>query len=291
MSIKANMLSKRTILGLLILASLLVAACRRDGQDDSADQINGPGAPEITQFADADTALAEGNRLLDNGETELAIAALEQAVKLNPDLAEGYFKLGIAWSLIEIRDKTAETSGPVESTPTPAKDGKTKVLRTNSEKYFQKAVDAYKKIIAANDADATAWFNLGRAYNKLNEDEEAEKALRQAVKLNPDDTEFQTELGAILIKLAKYSEAVAALKKALDLDPENSKAQDLLDDAEAGQRRVAYVTKPKDEKKPDVSPSPSPEVGATPAPGDDTPPPPERPRTVNPKPTPAPTRH
>jgi Flp pilus assembly protein TadD len=118
-------------------------------------------------------------------------------------------QLGIAWSLIEVRDRTAETSGTPTPEPTKVTTKKgakkeQKILRTNSEKFFQKAVDAYQKLVDANDQDANAFFNLGRAYNKLNEDEDAEKALRQAVKLNPDDTEFQTELGAILIKLAKY---------------------------------------------------------------------------------------
>ena len=67
------------------------------------------------------------------------------------------------------------------------------------------------------------------------------RAFRQAVKLKPDDTEYQTELGAILIKLAKYHEAIDPLKKAVDLDETNVRAQELLDDAEAGRQRLDYV--------------------------------------------------
>lgn len=297
------MVSKSFFCALLVLSLLAVGACRRNGVDVSNTNITGSQAPgpdqPVPEFSDADAALAEGKRLLESGETEKAIQALDQAVRLNPDLAEGYFQLGIAWSLIEVREKTAEMNGTAEPTPEPTKvvtnkgDKKElRVLRANSEKYFKKAASAYQKLIDANGEDATAYFNLGRAYNKLNEDEDAEKALRQAVKLNPDDTEFQTELGAILIKLAKYGDAVAALKKALELDADNSKAQDLLDDAEAGQKRVAYVTKPKDDKKPGANSNTAPAGAVTPQIGDDTPPPPpaDRPRTVNPRPTPAPTR-
>ncbi|NOT47391.1 MAG: hypothetical protein HOP17_06540, partial [Acidobacteria bacterium] len=68
--------------------------------------------------------------------------------------------------------------------------------------------------------------------------------------LQPDNTEYQTELGAILIKLAKYHEAVAALKKAIDIDPDNIDAQELLEKAEAGRRRIDFAQPKKDEKKP-----------------------------------------
>ena len=301
------MFFRRFLFCFLVFGLLAAVGCRRQTgtADVNANNSTAPGAGQpVSEFTDPNAALAEGKRLLENGETEKAIQALEQAVKLNPDLAEGYFQLGIAWSLIEVREKTAEMNGEAQATPEPSpekvakgkgKDKETKLLRLTSEKYFQKAVDAYKKLVDANDQDASAYFNLGRAYNKLNEDEDAEKALRQAVKLNAEDTEYQTELGAIEIKLAKYDEAVAALKKALDLDPDNSKAQDLLEDAQAGQKRVAYVTKPKDDKKPGSNSNTNSGTPGSSGAGSDEPPPPppagERPRTVAPRPTPAPTRN
>src|SRR6476620_7969335 len=200
-------------------------------------------------FADARAALAEGNRLLDAGETERAIDLLQEAVKMDPDLAEGYFQLGIAYALIEKRD-AAKVAAEITPTPDP-KQKKPREYKTNSEKAFEKAVAAYKKMIAANEDDDSAHFNLGRAYNKLNEDEDAAKSLKQAVKLKPDDTEYQTELGAILIKLAQYQEAIPPLKKAIELDADNIRAQELLDDAEAGRKRVDYAVPKKDEKKVD----------------------------------------
>lgn len=192
-------------------------------------------ASQFESITDPAVALAEGNRLLDENQTELAIAALRQAVKLDPDLAEAHFKLGIAWSLVEMQ---AEQSGTVIETQT---NSNTRVKK-NSEKAFERAVDAYKKWIEANPKDDVAEYNLGRTYAKLTRDEDAERAFRQAVKLKPDDTEYQTELGAILIKLAKYHEAIDPLKKAIELDDTNARAQDLLEDAEAGRQRLDYVS-------------------------------------------------
>ncbi len=64
--------------------------------------------------------------------------------------------------------------------------------------------------------------------------------MRQAVKLKPEDSEYLTELGAILIKLAQYQEAVTFLKKAVKLDENNSQAEQLLEKAEAGRKRIDF---------------------------------------------------
>ena len=203
-------------------------------------------AVPLPEFTNAGDALAAGSKLLDDGETERAIEVLSQAVKLDPDLAEGHFKRGIAYALIEARDDAA----PAETPPPSTKGKRPREIKTNSEKSFEKAVAAYKKMLAGNDDDDIAHFNLGLAYNKLNEDEDAAKSLKEAVNLKPDNTEYQTELGSILIKLARYNEAVPALKKALELDASNAKAEQLLENAQAGRKRINFTTAKKDDKKP-----------------------------------------
>lgn len=229
----------------VFLLSLCLAGCSSVPNDNTA--ANNNSAPSAADVADANAALAEGTRLLDMGDTERAIEMLNRAVELDPDLADAYFQLGIAHALIESRD-AAIVEEQITPTPSPG-EKKPRVATTESEKAFEKAVEAYKKRIEANGEDHLAYYNLGRAYNKLNEDEEAAKALRQAVRLKPDDTDYQTELGAILVKLAQYREAISPLKKAIELDPENSRALNLLDDAEAGRRRVDFVTDKKDANK------------------------------------------
>lgn len=209
------------------------------GAANTANADTNANTAKVSPFAhitDPNAALAEGDRLLDNNETEQAIEAYKQAVTLNPDFAEAHFKMGIAYALIE--SEMQQAGNTVETASNTGKGG---TVKTNSQKAFEKAVEAYKKVIAANPKDDLAQFNLGRAYNKLNKDEEAETAFKQAVKLKPDDTEYQTEYGSILIKLAQYREALAPLKKALELDPENSRAADLLEDAEAGTKRIDFV--------------------------------------------------
>src|SRR5215204_836472 len=230
----------------------------------------------LPDFADADTAYSEGDKLFDANKTELAIEAYKQAVDKNPDFADAWFKLGVSYALIEkVREiESLNEENPEETpTPTPARksknDKKEKVIRTkDSEKAFEKAVAAYKKILAKNDKDDAAYYNLGRSYNKLDEDEEAQKALKEAVKLKPYGTLYQTEYGAILIKLAQYDEAIRALKKALEIDPENSEAAELLEKAEAGKKRINFgvTPKPPTQESPKPGKTPKPEESVSPAP-------------------------
>lgn len=198
----------------------------------------------VPTFTDANTALTEGNKYFDANATEKAVEAYRQAVKLNPDLAEAYFKMGIAYSLIENERENAQI---VDETPTPSPAKKAKkeekAKLTDSEKAFENAIKAYEKLVGKDPKDDVSFFNLGRSYNKLNKDKEAEKALRQAVKLKPEDVEYQTEFGAILVKLASYDEAVPVLKKAVSLDESNSQAQELLEKAEAGKKRIDFGVK------------------------------------------------
>ena len=223
-------------------------------QPQNAEQTNINAANtadvEVPKYDDAETALAEGVKFLDNNENDKAIDALRQAVELDPDLADAHFRLGVALALTEKEETTSAEPDDTEPTPEKKKKSKKKdeVEKTPSQKSFQNAVKAYEKIIKKDSKNDVAFFNLGRAYSKLNEDKDALKALQTAVKLKPEDGDYQTELGEILIKLAQYDEAIRALKKAVEIDENNLIAVDKLEEAEAGKKRVdfgANMIKPK----------------------------------------------
>ena len=239
---------------LYFLASFLIAVafagCSWFGSDSADLNANTQDTADVG-YTDASTALADGIKLLESGDTEGAIEVLNRAVEIDPDRADAYFHLGIAYSLIEFRDQMAAKESLDEGPAMDEGEKPQKDKRPNSEIAFEKAVEAYKKRTTENKDDHVAFYNLGRSYAKLDQDVNASNALRQAVKLKPDDSDYQTELGSILMRLAKYPEAVAALRKALELDPDNLMAEDLLEKAEAGQKRISFTVLPKDTPKPE----------------------------------------
>lgn len=247
MIFKSIVMNRIFLITVIATSLALFHGCTKKADEASTNaQSQAQSTPvDIAQFNDANEALAVGNQLLENNKTEDAIQAFLRATELNPDLGEAWFKLGIAYSLVEKEQKVAamEDVNAVENT------NSKKPPATESEKAFKKAVEAYKRLLDKNADDDVSQFNLGRALNKLNEDQDAAKALKQAVKLKPDDAEYQTELGAILIKLAQYQEAIPPLKKALEIDPDNSRATELLEDAQAGRARVEYSQPKKDTDK------------------------------------------
>lgn len=228
-------MNRSAILIIFLLAFSMQFGCKKAAVNANTEtNTNVATVSPFAEMTDANAAFAEGNRLFDDNQTELAIEAYKRAVEINPEFAEAFFKMGIAYALLE---KEAMRTGSGDIVP-----GETgnKTVKPNSEKMFEKAVSAYKKLINASPDDAVSHFNLARAFNKLNKDEEAEKEFETAVKLKPDDIEYLTELGGARIKLAKYHEALVPLKKALELDPENPEAEELLEDAQAGAKRVDY---------------------------------------------------
>jgi tetratricopeptide (TPR) repeat protein len=208
----------RTIL--VVTAALclgaMTCACRR-GSSNNAN-ANGPSS---TGESDAEHAKREAKSLVDRGKVlsdpdhnqdEQAVQAFQEAIRLQPDLAEAHLRLGMAYGALD--------------------------KKTEAEQSYKKAVELYKKVIQADAKDADAFFNLGQAHSFLHQDEDAARAFRQATRLRPDDEEAFYQLGRAETKLAHYPEATAAFQKALDLDPDDSRVVEALDNAREGANRI-----------------------------------------------------
>lgn len=208
------------ITGLLVLAAVL-GACRRQpattennsGNATSVPAYNSSNAAERERAKnEARVYLEQGNELYKNDQDQEAIVAYQHAVELNPEFAEAYYRLALARAVLD--------------------------QKKESDEAYKKAIELYKKFVQENPKDADAFFNLGESYRYLHQYEDAVRAYKQAVRLQPEDPEIFYELGATQIKLAQYSEATTALQKAIDLDPNYYRANDALDEAREGAKRV-----------------------------------------------------
>lgn len=239
---------KRTLSAVFLTAiALVIAGCGGSGAD------NGANTSAVPTYPDAQTAFAEGDKFFDSNKISLAIEAYRQATTLDPAFAEAHFKLGVALALRESDTKEAAKED-VNA------DAETKAVKTESQKAFEAAIEAYKKLIDSKPDDAGAHYNLGRAYEKLDKDSDAERSLREALRLSPDENDYRIELADVLMKLAKYGEAAGLYRKAFEVDPENFDLEEKIDEAVAGRKRQTFTG-------PSPSPSPSPGEGETPAEG------------------------
>lgn len=189
-------------------------ACSRKKASDGVDANASAGsvATKAEDRSRAQTLVESGKELYRTNQDEEAAAAFHEAIRLDPELAEAYFRLGLAYRAL----------------------GK----ESEAEEAYKKAIEKYKKYLETNSKDAEAHYNLGQAYAGRRLYSEAIREYRQATRLKSDDSDMYYDLGVALSKLANYDEAAAAFSKSLEIDPENYRAEDALEEAREGVKRI-----------------------------------------------------
>lgn len=207
---------KKTPILLLLLALVFSVGCKRHTQSDTSSTPAGVEARKggAVDQAQARSSLEKGKLLYRNDQDSEAVEAFKEAINLDPNLAEAHFRLGLAY---EALDKAEE-----------------------AEKEYKKAVDSYRKYFENKDngSDGEAHYNLAQTYAGLHQYSDAIREFRQATKIRSDDPDIYYDMGMAHTKLAQYSEAATAFSKSLEIDPENYRAQDALDEAREGMKRI-----------------------------------------------------
>ncbi|MFN2494125.1 MAG: tetratricopeptide repeat protein [Pyrinomonadaceae bacterium] len=189
-----------------------IACWRQKLVDTNTDASAGISVTTEGDRSRARIYLDQGKELYRGDEDEKAVEAFQQAIKADPDLAEAHFRLGLAYDALG-QEKEAEDA-------------------------YKKAIEKYKKYLDANSKDAEGHYNMGQAYAGLHLYSEAVREYRQATRLKSDDADMFYDLGIALTKLAQYDEAATAFSKSLEIDPENYRAEDALEEAREGVKRI-----------------------------------------------------
>jgi tetratricopeptide (TPR) repeat protein len=199
---------------LIVILSLLFgqAACRKKSADPNANTSAEPAPATEGERSQARLYLDQGKELYRDDQDEKALEVFQQAVKLDPDLAEAYFRLGLTFDALGQEQEAEEA--------------------------YKKAIEKYKKHLQQNNQDAEAHYNLGQTYAGLSLYNDAVGEYRQATRLKSDDADIYYDLGEALTKLARYDEAAAAFSKSLEIDPENYRAEEALEEAREGVKRI-----------------------------------------------------
>src|SRR5260370_705919 len=130
--------------------------------------------------------LEEGNALYNLKQYEEALAAYEQAIRLD-------FRYAIAYS--------------------------NKGNALYNLKRYEEALAVYEQAIRLDPNNAISYNKRGNALNNLKWYEEALAALEQAIRLDPNNAMVYYNKGDALMDLMRYAEALAAYEQAIRLDP------------------------------------------------------------------------
>jgi Flp pilus assembly protein TadD len=193
---------------------VFATGCKRSGQQSTN---NSAGPSQVSNNLPEDRTRArdqldKGKELYRNDQDAEAVLAFQEAVRLDPNLAEAHFRLALGYESLGKREE--------------------------SESEYKKAVEAYKKYFEENENDPEAHYALGQTYANLGQFSEAIREYKAATKLKEDDPDIFYDLGVAYTKLAQYDAAAAAFSKSLEIDPDNYRAQDGLDEAKEGVKRV-----------------------------------------------------
>lgn len=193
---------------------VIVFGCNRSNQQSTNNsagnaQVSNDLAGKRTR---AREQLEKGKELYRNDQDAEAVLAFFEAVRLDPDLPEAHFRLGLGYELLGKREE--------------------------AEAEYKKAVVAYKKYLEEHDEDPEAHYVLGQTYAGLGQYSDAIREYREATKLKEDDPDIYYDLGVAHTKLAQYDAAAVAFSKSLEIDPDYYRAQDGLDEAKEGIKRI-----------------------------------------------------
>ena len=168
----------------------------------AADQLH----RSARQVANPTTFNNLGLALRRLGHNDRALAAFEQALRLDPSYADAHFNKGIA--LQSLRD-------------------------------FEGALLSYERAIQCRPAFGNAYSNRGVVLKELRRLDEALSSCDRAVALVPDSAEALTNKGNVLIGLGRPADALQCYERAIQLQPGNAEAYNNRGGALADLRRLA----------------------------------------------------
>lgn len=153
------------------------------------------------------------------GELNKAIEAFADALELNPDLAETYFRRGICYHVLgEEKMAAADFSQAAQiayDDPRPRLwEG---IARAAMEDYYA-ALASYSQAIAISDRYTLAYVNRGLTYMMLGEFEKAVDNFNEAIRVEPMNAALYYKRGIAYGQFGEHQKAADSFARAIELD-------------------------------------------------------------------------
>ena len=150
-------------------------------EDDDALDVPEPPKVEVEVSPAARSAFEAGVRAAGEGDWEVSMQRFEEAVRLDSDLAWGWYNLGVA------RERSGDPAG---------------------------AMGAWREALDLDSSFAPAAVNIARTMVRQGRAREAERMLRERIEEHPEILDLRNELGRVLIAQGTPAKLEGAFREA-----------------------------------------------------------------------------
>lgn len=155
---------------------------------------------------------------LSNHSKNLAIKCFKNAAKIEPELYEARFNLGLCLAADGEHEKAvAQFQKALESNEHDQESRLQIAISFAALGKHPVAIKELLRVVKADDKNEQAWLYLGLSYQEQGFLEEAVNSLAKAVKLS-DTVEPLLHLSSLLMRLERVKEAKSLVKRAIQLD-------------------------------------------------------------------------
>lgn len=174
--------------------------------------------------------------LKETGDTVKAIRSFQTAAETNPDYYDAYMQIGLLYA--DKNDPLAvkyfDNAIALNDSSNEAKYAKAKFLQDNGK--LHEAISYYTKIIEKDPQDADAIYNLASIYYGVDSMERAYRLFDISIKQNPSKPEAYFGKALCAEELGKTEEAISFYEQALNLNPDYKDAEEQLNKLKAKQQ-------------------------------------------------------
>lgn len=203
------------------------------GISASADMLrNTGGKANPAAYQSYLTALGYVQRYDKPGNLDLAVAALNNAVKTDPSFALGYAELADAYRLkyaVDPNQKWVDEATGNGEKAAQLDPNLPAVYITLARTHamvaqYDLALEEFQRALRLDPHNSYALEGLGGTYERMGRIAEAEATFKKAIALRPDYWDSYNSLGLFYDRQRRYQEAIAQFQRAIELTPDNAQA-------------------------------------------------------------------
>src|SRR5438552_8908286 len=162
---------------------------------------------------------------------DLAVDALQSAVKTDPSFALGYAQLGEAYRLKFSHDQNPKWTDEALANCRKALelDDRLPIVYVtlgrihDSGGKYDLALQEFQRALQLDPRNADSLIGLAGSYENAGRVADAEAAFKKAIALRPDNWDGYNVLGVFYDRHNRYDEAITQLRHAIDLTPDNAR--------------------------------------------------------------------